>query len=54
MDIEKKLWGAAVALFEGDEVAAEHWLKQPPPALAACRTFPGAGRIVHRSWNLTV
>ena len=23
-------------------------------ALAACRTFPLAGRIAHRSWNLTV
>ncbi|PPV42112.1 DUF559 domain-containing protein, partial [Ectopseudomonas oleovorans] len=22
--------------------------------LAACRTFPLAGRIAHRSWNLTV
>ncbi len=22
--------------------------------LAACRTFPVAGRIAHRSWNLTV
>ncbi|WP_455232583.1 AAA family ATPase [Geopseudomonas aromaticivorans] len=26
----------------------------PFMALAACRTFPLAGRIAHRSWNLTV
>ncbi|WP_238165187.1 hypothetical protein [Pseudomonas aeruginosa] len=25
-----------------------------PMPLAACRTFPLAGRIAHRSWNLTV
>lgn len=27
---------------------------QGESALAACRTFPLAGRIAHRSWNLTV
>ncbi|MCY1538575.1 putative toxin-antitoxin system antitoxin component [compost metagenome] len=31
--IEKALWDAAVELFEGEQVAAEHWLYQPLPAL---------------------
>ena len=29
-------------------------LPDPKLILAACRTFPLAGRIAHRSWNLTV
>ena len=29
-------------------------VKELGPILAACRTFPLAGRIAHRSWNLTV
>lgn len=33
MGIEKKLWEAAIALFEGDEAAADHWLGQPLPVL---------------------
>ena len=28
--------------------------RAPGVFLAACRTFPLAGRIAHRSWNLTV
>lgn len=30
-----------------------HW-QSSLTFLAACRTFPLAGRIAHRSWNLTV
>ncbi|MEV1617965.1 hypothetical protein ABZR00_19415 [Pseudomonas aeruginosa] len=44
---------AAMALgiafgFVAPELAAQFKI------LAACRTFPLAGRIAHRSWNLTV
>ncbi len=33
MDSQEVVWKAAVAMFEGDEEAAEKWLKQPLPAL---------------------
>ena len=48
----------------GDSAQAQHSVPIAPQlkralglvvaALAACRTFPLAGRIAHRSWNLTV
>jgi putative toxin-antitoxin system antitoxin component (TIGR02293 family) len=33
MDSQEVVLKAAVAMFEGDEDAAEKWLKQPLPAL---------------------
>ena len=42
----------ALAVLAGNLVA--NLLRNLWAFLAACRTFPLAGRIAHRSWNLTV
>lgn len=44
----KKALRAVIALMD-----PKAW-GEPENYLAACRTFPLAGRIAHRSWNLTV
>ena len=51
-DVEELMGGLDFARMAG-EIATRHG-KILRVHLAACRTFPLAGRIAHRSWNLTV
>ena len=48
------LAGQTILMLEPRRLAARAAAERLASELAACRTFPLAGRIAHRSWNLTV
>jgi DNA-binding transcriptional LysR family regulator len=51
---ETRHFGQAAARCHVTQPTLSMRLRQLEDELAACRTFPLAGRIAHRSWNLTV